>query len=127
MSVSAPATPFASRWMRTWSGRRRWPLVSVTGGTIAAALVLLPLTFLVYQAQKSGWGELERVLLRHSVAVLLWNTARLTIACTLLCALLGVGAAWLVERTELPLRRFWAVALVLPLGIPDFVVSFGWV
>jgi len=101
--------------------------VSVAGGTIAAVLVLLPLAFLVYQAQRSGSGELERVLLRHSVAVLLWNTVRLALACTVLCAVLGVAAAWCVERTTLPARRLWAVVLVLPLGVPDFVVGFGWV
>ncbi len=127
MSVSATTPPIASRWTRAWSGRRRWPLVSVAGGTIAAALVLLPLTFLAYQAQRSGWGELERVLLRHSVAVLLWNTVRLALACTVLCAVLGVAAAWCVERTTLPARRLWAVVLVLPLGVPDFVTGFGWV
>ena len=47
--------------------------------------------------------------------------------CTLLCAVLGVGAAWLVERSDVPLRRLWAVLLVLPLGVPDFVIGFGWV
>lgn len=101
--------------------------MSVLGATIAAGLVLLPLAFVVVQAQKAGWGEVERLLLRHAVAVLLWNTLRLALACTVLCAALGVGAAWLVERTSVPARRFWAVALVLPLGIPDFVVGFGWV
>ena len=127
MSTLAPTAPIASGWTRAWSGRRRWPLVSVAGGAIAAALVLLPLAFLIIQAQRSGWGEVQRLLLRHSVAVLLWNTVRLTLACTVLCAVLGVGAAWCVERTALPARRLWAVALVLPLGIPDFVVGFGWV
>ncbi len=127
MSTLAPTAPIASRWIRAWSGRRRWPLVSVAGGMIAAALVLLPLVFLVVQAQQSGWSEVQRLLLRHAVAVLLWNTVRLTLACTVLCAVLGVGAAWCVERTTLPARRLWAVALVLPLGVPDFVVGFGWV
>ena len=127
MSTFAPTAPILSRWTRAWSGRRRWPLVSIAGGTIAAALVLLPLAFLIFQAQQSGWGEVQRLLLRHPVAVLLWNTIRLTLACTVLCAVLGVGAAWCVERTALPARRLWAVALVLPLGVPDFVVGFGWV
>ena len=72
-------------------------------------------TQLVDEAQQSGWGELHRLLWRHSVAVLLWNSVRLTVACTLLCALLGVGGAWLLERADLPLRRLWAVLLVLPL------------
>jgi iron(III) transport system permease protein len=127
MSMFAAAEQAPGRWTRAWSGRRRWPLVSIAGASAAAALVLLPLVFLVVQAQQSGWSEVQRLLLRHSVAVLLWNSVRLTLACTVLCAILGVGAAWCVERTALPARRLWAVALVLPLGIPDFVVGFGWV
>src|SRR5664280_1658876 len=115
MSSFSPTGQLAGQWTRTWSERRRWPLVGAAGAALAAALVLLPLAFLVVQALQSGWGEAHRLLFRHSVAVLLWNTVRLTVACTLLCALLGVAAAWCVERTTLPGRRFWAVALVLPL------------
>jgi iron(III) transport system permease protein len=126
MSTSV-AEPSTSRWSRRFSERGRWPLVSATGAAIAAALVLLPLAFLVVQAQQSGWSEVQRLLLRHSVAVLLWNSLRLALACTVLCAVIGVGAAWCVERTALPARRFWSIVLVLPLGIPDFVVGFGWV
>ncbi len=127
MSTLAPSASLPRRWTQAWSGRRRWPLVSVIGAAVASVLVLLPLVFLVIQAQRSGWGEVERLLFRHTVAVLLWNTVRLAAVCTVLCAALGVGAAWLVERTTIPARRLWAVALVLPLGIPDFVVGFGWV
>ncbi len=127
MSSQAPAEQLSDRIGHVWSGRRRWPLFSVAGGAIAAGLVLLPLVFLLVQAQESGWGHLRALLFRHTVAVLLWNTVRLTAACTVLCAVLGVGAAWLVERSDIPLRRMWAVLLVLPLGIPDFVVGFSWV
>ena len=45
---------------------------------------------------------------------------------TALCAVIGTAAAWFVERTDLPGRRIWAVLVVVPLAIPDFVVSFGW-
>ena len=45
---------------------------------------------------------------------------------TVLCAVIGTAAAWCVERTDLPGRRVWAVLVVVPLAIPDFVVSFGW-
>lgn len=127
MSTLAPAGQTTCRWVRAWSGRGRLPLIAILGGALAAALVLLPLTFLVVEAQQSGWNEVQRLLLRHSVAVLLWNSLRLTLACTALCAVLGVSAAWCVERTSLPGRGVWAVLLVLPLGIPDFVVGFGWV
>jgi iron(III) transport system permease protein len=127
MSIYAPTEQLAGRLSHSWSGRRRWPLVSIAGGALAAGAVLLPLVFLVVQAQQAGWDQVQRLVLRHSTAVLLWNSVRLTVACTLLCAVLGVGAAWLVERTDVPLRRLWAVLLVLPLGVPDFVVGFGWI
>ena len=127
MSSIAPPQPVPQRVGRIWSGRGRWPLLGSAGAAVAAGLVLLPLVFLVVQAQRSGWGEVQRLIFRHSVAVLLWNTVRLSVACTALCALLGVAAAWCVERTALPGRRLWAVALILPLGVPDFVVGFGWV
>jgi iron(III) transport system permease protein len=127
MSAVAPTHAAARSLSRTWSGRTRWPVLSIVGALVAAGLVILPLAFLVVQALQGGWGEAERLLFRHQVAVLLWNTLRLTAACTVLCALLGVAAAWCVERTNLPFKRLWAVALVLPLGIPDFVIGFGWV
>ncbi len=127
MSSHAPTEELSGRLGHAWSGRRRWPLFSIAGGALAAGIVLLPLVFLLVQAHQSGWDHLRVLLFRHTVAVLLWNTLRLTVACTLLCAVIGVGAAWLVERTDVPLRRLWAVLLVLPLGIPDFVVGFSWV
>ena len=80
MSSVSPSARFAGRWTRTWSGRRRWPLASALGAAVVVALVLLPLAFLLVQAQQSGWGEVETLLLRHRVAVLLWNTVRLTAA-----------------------------------------------
>ena len=45
---------------------------------------------------------------------------------TALCAVIGTLAAWCVERTNLPGRRMWAVLVVVPFAIPDFVVSLGW-
>ena len=65
-------------------------------------------------------------IFRPLTGALLWNTVRLTVVVTLACAVIGTAAAWCVERTDLPGRRAWAVLVVVPLAIPDFVVSFGW-
>jgi iron(III) transport system permease protein len=51
---------------------------------------------------------------------------RLTVVVTLLCALIGTLAAYGVERTTLPGRHIWAVLVVVPIAIPDFVIAFGW-
>jgi iron(III) transport system permease protein len=126
-ALAAPEGQLPGRLERVWSQRGRWPLVTILGAALAAGLVLLPLVFLVVEAQRSGWGTVSRLLFRHNTAVLLWNTVRLAVACAALCAVIGVAAAWCVERTDIPGRRIWAVLLVLPLGVPDFVIGFGWV
>ena len=41
--------------------------------------------------------------------------------------MLGVAAAWVVERTDIPWRRFFATVLVLPLAMPDFVLAYSWI
>ncbi len=87
---------------------------------------MLPLVFLLVEAQGSGIGKIIALIGRPLTAQLLWNTVRLAVVVTVLCAVIGTGAAWLTERTDLPGRRIWAVLIVVPLAIPDFVVSFGW-
>ena len=69
---------------------------------------------------------MAHLIWRPLTATLLWNTVRLLVVVTFLCAVIGTLAAWCVERTDLPGRRVWAVLVVVPFAIPDFVVSFGW-
>src|SRR6202034_3550207 len=86
----------------------------------------LPLVFLLIEASDAGAGSVWHLIWRSLTAHLLWNTIRLTIVVTLLCAVIGTLAAYGVERTDLPGRHVWAVLVVIPFAIPDFVVSFGW-
>jgi iron(III) transport system permease protein len=103
---------------------RPWVLRVLSG---AVALVLLaPLAFLLFEAHGAGVSTVTHLIFRALTASLLWNTVRLTVVVTALCAVIGTSAAWFVERTDLPGRRVWAVLVVIPLAIPDFVVSFGW-
>ena len=74
----------------------------------------------------SGLSNVWHLIWRSLTASLLWNTVRLTFVVTILCAVIGTLAAYGVERTDLPGRSIWAVLVVVPFAIPDFVVSFGW-
>ena len=107
--------------------RRAAPAGLLGIGCVIAGAVLLPLVFLLLEASQVGWATLRPLLFRHLTLELLWNTVRLTFAVTLICAVLGVAAAWCIERTDLPWRRFWAVVLVLPLAMPDFVLGYSWI
>jgi iron(III) transport system permease protein len=102
-------------------------VLTLGGALLAGVLVLVPLVFLVVEAQGTGWSTVSRVLLRHETVVLLANTVKLALLCTALCALIGVASAWLIARSTLPWLSVWGFLLVLPLGIPDFVIGFGWV
>ena len=106
--------------------RPRPPVALITISAAVALALAVPLVFLLIEASGAGLGKVADLIDRPLTAQLLWNTVQLTIAVTALCAVIGTGAAWLVERTTLPGRRIWAVLLVVPLAIPDFVVSFGW-
>ena len=98
----------------------------LTSGVVAL-LLFLPLAYLLIEAAQTGWSSLSRLLFRQLTFNLLWNTVRLSLAVTAASAVIGVGAAWCIERTDLPGRRIWAILVVLPLAIPDFVTSYGWV
>jgi iron(III) transport system permease protein len=92
-----------------------------------AALALLPLGYIVGYTADVGWSGIRELVLRPRVAELLWNTCRLVLGTVAGCAVLGVGAAWLVERSSVPGRRVWHVLLVAPLAVPAFVNSYAWI
>ena len=121
-----PATPPPGSRPGRRAGRPAPPRL-LTAATVGVALVLaIPLVFLVIEAAGSGAGTDAWLIFRPLTATLLWNTVQLTVVVTALCAVIGTAAAWCVERTSLPGRKIWAVLIVVPLAIPDFVVSFGW-
>jgi iron(III) transport system permease protein len=123
-----PATPDGAPAARpaVRARRPRRPAVLVAASSLVAAALALPLVFLLIEAHGVGAATVGHLIFRRLTADLLWNTVRLTVVVTILCAIIGTAAAWCVERTNLPGRRVWAVLVVVPLAIPDFVVSFGW-
>jgi iron(III) transport system permease protein len=130
MTGPAPAMPSAGPSTQAAPAvparRARRPIGLIAVSTVIAALLAVPLAFLIFESISAGVSTVLGQVFRPLTGSLLWNTVRLTVVVTLLCAVIGTGTAWLVERTNLPGRRIWAVLLVVPLAIPDFVVAFGW-
>jgi iron(III) transport system permease protein len=106
--------------------RHRRPLGLTILAVVVALALLSPIGFLVAQSYNAGVSTVWHLIFSGDTRQLLWNTVRLTVVVTALCAVIGTGAAYLVERTDLPGRGVWAVLVVVPLAIPDFVVAFGW-
>ncbi len=89
--------------------------------------VVSPLIFVVIQAMHAGWAPARGLLHRPIAGQLLRNTVALSAAVTAATLVIGFGAAYLVERTDVPARKTLSVALVLPLAVPEFVQGFSWV
>ena len=120
---TAPATAEAPSPLRRWRAPRVLPLLA----TAVILLITSPLVFIVLRASESTAAQAQRLLGRPLIATLLWNTATLTAAVTVATAVLGFAAAYLVERTDLPGRRWWTIVLAMPLAVPEFVHGYSWV
>lgn len=100
--------------------RLRIPAVVWVPATLVAVAVGLPLVYLAIRAVE-GSGEVGDILLRPRTARVLGNTVLLAASVSVATACLAVALAWLTVRTDLPLRRMWAVLTLLPLVIPSYV------
>jgi iron(III) transport system permease protein len=103
------------------------PTAVVAVGLVVAALCVLPLVVVAVKAFQVGWGPAWALLWRPRVGELLVNTTSLVVLTVAVTAALGIGSAWLVERTSLPGAKLWRVAMVAPLAVPAFVNSYAWV
>ncbi len=120
--VLRPAAPVP----RLESAARPGPLVSTTVALLVAA-TCIPLGYVVWGAASVGWTRAYELVVRPRVGELLFNTVALVAVTVPLCVVIGVGVAWLVERTDLPGRSFWRPLFVAPLAVPAFVNSYAWV
>jgi iron(III) transport system permease protein len=102
--------------------RRRPPLLLAAAACTVVALVCLPLAYLALRVVQGG-ADAWSVLGRHRILELVGQTALLVVLVTAVALVLGVSLAWLVTRTDLPGRRFWAIAAGLPLVIPSYVAA----
>ena len=110
------------------SGRRARPPVALVAAAVAgAALVLLPILYTLVQASAVDGRDAVALLFRPLVGALLVNTLSLVVSASLATALIGVGAAWIIERTDLPGRKVWSLLMAAPLAVPPFITSYAWV
>ena len=105
----------------------RPPAVLIAAALLGVTLVLLPILYTVAEAANVDFGSAASLLFRPLVGRLLLNTISLVIAASLVTAVIGTAAAWLVERTDLPGRDVWSVLIAAPLAIPPFITSYAWV
>lgn len=87
------------------------------------AAVVLPVVYLVLRASEAGPATWD-LLSRPQTARILGNSVGLAASVTAASWLLGASLALLTVRTDLPFRRFFAIAAALPLAVPSYVGAY---
>ena len=103
------------------AGNRR---INVPQILMAAGLVglfaAIPLAYIIVRAlgaEAEAWNRLLQV----RMWILLRNTLLLAVTVTIGSTVIGVGTAWLTERSDLPGRKIFRWLLAMPLAIPAYI------
>ena len=100
----------------------------MTGGIgLLVAVRFVTLGYVAWALISTGPTRIYELVVRPRVAELLFNTVGLVVVTVPLCLVLGIGAAWLVERTDVLGAVVWRPLLVAPLAVPAFINSYAWV
>ena len=124
----APGPAAPGREVRGPGGplRGRPPAVIAVPAALVGLAMLLPVAYLLVRTA-GAWPAVVDLLLRPNTWAIAGRSLVLVAAVTAAGVLLAVPLAWLTARSDLPGRRFWATATVLPLAIPSYVGSFLYV
>lgn len=123
----APGSPGAIGAFLRRPGNRRPPLFLVAPALGAAAIAVAPIWYLVDRALARGWAEVVDELWQRRTLDLVLRSLGLAATVTTACVVIGVAAAWLVVRSDLPGRAALRVLLALPLAVPSYLSAFAWV
>jgi iron(III) transport system permease protein len=102
------------------------PLALLAPSLLVAALVALPILYLIYRASQADERVWDLVYRQRTFDILV-NTVVLAITVSVTAAAVAVPLAWLTLRTDLPLARFVAPISALPLVIPSYVGAFAFI
>jgi iron(III) transport system permease protein len=105
-------------------------LMGIPVGVILLGAVVYPSLVLIWTALNRG-GEptlanFAAVLGEADTWRVLWNSLYVSIWATVVGGAIGTALAFLVCRTDLPGRRFYRTALLVPYLIPPFIGALAW-
>lgn len=120
MTQTLPVEPA----VRVVSNRRPgWRLLPAG---LATSLVLVPMVYLAVRVAEVPIADALNSILFSRAPEYLLNTLVLGIAVSLAAVVAGVAIAVGLTRAGFPRLRWWLVASALPLAIPSYLASYGW-
>jgi len=94
---------------------------------LVSIVVLVPLGFSLVRTFSVPPAKAAALIFRPIVGELLVNTIGIVVATTLVCGVVGLFAAWTIERHDFSGRSLLATLFAVPLAIPAFITSYAWV
>ena len=115
--------------------RRYEILASAAMGLLLCYLVVVPLVLMVVSSFRPGGFPLDPgITLRHYAAAygdprfwgLVGTTLLFGLGSTAVALVLGIGLAWLIERSDLPGRGMLRGLVLLPMATPPLLLAIAW-
>ncbi len=86
-------------------------------------IVLLPLAAIVWQSARGGWAAFLAAVTSNAALDSFRVTLTISIAVTVVNAVLGLLVAWVLVRDTFPAKRFVDAVIDLPFALPTIVAS----
>lgn len=90
---------------------------------LVAAIVLLPLAYLIIRTLGAGQEAVD-ILLRTRTLEIVYRSLVLSSAVVLFSLIISLPLAWILFRERLPYRKLWLVLVIVPVVIPSYVGGF---
>lgn len=95
-------------------------------GAVIVLLVVLPVFRLGYVVWTEGSGNLDGVFGQPGLGEAVANTVLLAVVVTVFAVPIGTMVALGLRRADVPGRRWWRFAMLLPVLVPQFVLGYSW-
>ncbi len=105
--------------------RVRAPRTLAVVSLTIAALMLLPLAYLLLRAAGIGLRPAFDLLVQARTLQVTLNSLALALLVTAISLLVALPLAWLTARSDLPGAKYWTVVASLPLVFPSYVGAFA--
>ena len=117
------STPARSTGVLLLGPAPRWLIVLAA---CAVLTVSLPLIYLGVRASELPLDEIAVILARPRVFELTLNTISLCVSVSVTTVALGTLIATILTRIRIRAARTWLLLSALPLAVPSYLASFGW-
>lgn len=93
--------------------------------TTIAIVLFSPLTVILssfFETPGEGWDLISEHLLFEYIS----GTLIMIVGVGITVLFLGVGSAWIITVWDFPFKRFFSLALMMPMAIPTYVMAFAY-